>query len=187
MSKVLPAMLFVLTVGLIMAQDTPNFSGTWIMDKEKSDPFGGMMGGGGRPGGGAGGRQGGGAPGGGAPVQPDVTLDIKHEGVNLAIARKVNRGGQEMTQELKYTTDGAENRNPGMGMGSAETISKSRWEGKKLVTESSMTRSTPDGDMTMKTKEIRFLSDDGKVMTIETTTIGTPKGDFTRKQLFNKK
>jgi hypothetical protein len=179
MRKVLPMLLFILAVGLLLAQDTPNFSGTWVLDKEKSDPMGGMMG--------MGGRQGGGAPGSGTPVQPDVTLEIKHEGVNLAITRKVNRGGQEMAQDLKYTTDGAENRNPGMGMGSAETVSKSHWEGKKLVTESSMTRSTPDGDMTMKNKEVRFLSDDGKVLTIEITTSGTPRGDFTRKQVFNKK
>jgi hypothetical protein len=178
MRKVLPILLFVLAVGWLVAQDTPNFSGTWVLDREKSDPLGGMMGG--RPGGG---RQGGGE----APAQPDVTLEIKHEGVNLSISRKMIRGGEEMTQVLKYSTDGAENRNPGMGMGSAETVSKSHWEGKKLVTESSMTRSTPDGDMTIKSKEVRFLSDDGKVLTVEVTTSGTPRGDFTRKQLFNKK
>jgi hypothetical protein len=65
-------------------------------------------------------------------------------------------------------------------------VSKSRWDGVKLITESTRTVNTPNGDMTINTIAARSLSADGKVMTVETTTKGTPRGDQTRKQIFNK-
>jgi hypothetical protein len=168
MKKVLITLIALITVCLLAGQDTPNFSGTWIMDRVKSDAVGG------RPG-----------TGGAKPME--ISLLIKHEGKSLFITRKLSRGDQELSEEFRYTTDGAENRNPGMGLGGQDVISKSRWEGKKLVTEWSQTRTTMEGQATMKTKETRSLSDDGKVLTIETTNSLVQRGEFVGKQIFNKK
>lgn len=168
MKKALMTLIVLMTVGLLMAQNPPNFSGTWVIDREKSNALGG------RPG-----------TGGARPME--ISLVIKHEGSNLSITRRIRRGEEEMREEVKYTTDGAENRNAGIGIGGQDVVSKSRWEGKKLVTEWSQTRTTPEGQTTLKTKEVRYLSDDGKVLTIETTNPVNQRSEIVGKQVFNKK
>jgi hypothetical protein len=128
---------------LVFAQGgKPDFSGTWNLDKEKSE-----MGSG---------------PGRGQRMAaPSMTID--HKDPELIIKRKLEFQGEERTQELKYTTDGKPNTNQGFR---GRTInSKTYWEGSKLVTEA--TRETPQG--TVETKEIYSLSDDGKTLTIETS------------------
>lgn len=86
----------VLVLGLVgLAQEKPNLSGTWVLDKEKSDP----------PGMGMGGRGG---------FNPDVTLIIEHQEPVLKIKRIIKTERGEQVQELLYTTDGKENVNPGM-------------------------------------------------------------------------
>lgn len=171
MKKRAASWIFYLTVGALMAQGTPNFSGTWILDKEKSNSMGTRS-----------------SVQSGAGSQIETSLIIKQEGVNLFITRKISRGDQSAIQEIKYATDGADSRNPGLGMGGQEVVSKSHWEGNKLVTEWSQTRKAPEGENTMKTREICFLSDDGKVLTIETTNLGSLMGgSMTRKEIFNKK
>ena len=144
------------------AQDQrPDFSGTWKLDKEKSDVGaeerngrfrGGMF----------------------------DSLVIEHKDPELIIKRKMNLpSGEERTTQSKYTTDGKDNTNEGFrGMTSK---SKTHWEGDKLVTES--TRETPRG--TIETKEVRSLSADGKTMTVESTTKGGPR-EGTRKLVYNK-
>jgi hypothetical protein len=166
------------------AQDQkPNFSGNWVLDKEKSE-LGPMNGQGNRrprrsdedkgqaEGAGEGGER---RPRGG--MFDSVT--IEHNEPVLIIKRKANFRGEEHTQELKYTTDGKKNTNEGFfGM---TTESKSHWDGNKLVTDS--TAETPRG--VMETKEVRSLSADGSTMTVEVTTKGGPR-EGTRKMVFNK-
>src|SRR5262245_29949785 len=74
------------TIALMMTAlaASPNFSGTWVLDRDKSDQpqFGGRRGGGG--GGGRGGPQG----------PADITLTITQTDNELAITRKMNMGGE---------------------------------------------------------------------------------------------
>jgi hypothetical protein len=134
------SVIFVACVLVFAQGGKPDFSGTWNLDKEKSE-----MGGG---------------PGGGPRMAaPSMTID--HKDPELMIKRKLEVQGEERTQELKYTTDGKPNTNQGFR---GRTInSKTTWEGSKLVTEA--TRETPQG--TIETKEIYSLSEDGKILTIE--------------------
>lgn len=86
-------------------------------------------------------------------------------------------------KELVYTTDGKENKNPGMRGG--ELRSKTRWEKGKLVTKGTQTIESPMGTMELEITETYTLSEDGKTLILETTTV-TPRGERTRKQVFVK-
>jgi hypothetical protein len=151
---------------LALAMAAPNFSGTWVRDKAKSDPMG--MG---RPGGGGGGGQ--------AP-DVEITLTIKQDANSFEVATQ--RG--ERTSEAKYTLDGKENTN---ATGRGSTVSKSKWNGDVLVLEGVRKFSGPNGDMEMPFKDEYSLSADGKVLTVKSTS-NNPQGEQqTRKQVYNKK
>jgi hypothetical protein len=204
----------VLLASALVLGATPNFSGTWVRDKDKSDPMfrGGGFGGGrggprgpaepgapGGPGGAEGsGRRGGGGPGGRPRGDAVVTLLVKQADNALAVTRKVSFGVQEVTTastapreippvEMKYTLDGKENSNPfRMGrFGESTMKSRSKWNKNKLVIEGSAAISTPNGEFDLGRKEEWELSADGKVLTI-TVTDSNPMGDRTSKQVYNK-
>ena len=141
--------------------EKPNFTGTWKLDKEKSE---------------MGTREGYGRFRGGM----FDSLVIEHNEPTLIIKRKMNLPtAEERTVESKYTTDGKSNSNEGFrGMTSK---SKTHWEEHKLITESTM--ETEMGIMEI--KEVRSLSSDGKTMTVEVTTKGGRR-EGTRKLVFNK-
>ena len=134
------------------AQTKPDFSGTWTMDAAKSDtaPQG-------RGGGGGGGSQ-----------------TIKQTAAELSVQTQGRQGPQTMT----YKLDGSESSNEQMGRGGAVTVkSKAKWDGSKLVIES--TRDM--GGQSVTTTETRSLSGDGKEMTVETSFNGN-----TRKVVYTK-
>jgi len=138
------------------AQGKPDFSGTWTLDTAKSDPP----------------PQGRGGGGGGA------TLTIKQTGTELAVTSEGRQGPQTMT----YKLDGSPSSNEVMGRGGAQTVkSTAKWEGATLVIET--TRDIQG--MSITTKEVRSLSADGKVMTIESAT-QTPQGEMKRKVVYTK-
>jgi hypothetical protein len=89
---------------------TPNFSGKWIQDMEKSDP----------------------APQGRGPAGPQ-NLTITQTAAELTIERETPNG----VMKTIYKLDGSESVNAG-GRG-GEIKSKSVWEGAKLVTKYSRT------------------------------------------------
>ncbi len=158
-----------LAVAVGLAQAKPNLAGTWVIDKAKSDaPMVGRGPGGGGPGGG----------GPGAGQMPDITLTITQIDKELVVDRQTG----ERTQKLTYKLDGSESVNPGMR--GSEVKSKARIEGGAIVNEGTQSISTPNGDMTIETKEVWSVS--GNVLTIETTS-KTPRGENTRKQVFAKK
>ncbi len=134
-----------------------DFSGTWALDKSKSDP---MMGRGGQ-----------------APADFDLTLAIKQSGNDLVVTRKMNMGGQERSSDSKYTLDGKESTNQGP-MGRGETVAKASMSGDTLLIQG--TTKSQRGEMPF--KEEYTLSDGGKVLTINST-----RGERTNKQVFNKK
>jgi hypothetical protein len=141
------------------AQGKPDFSGTWTLDMAKSDPP-------------PQGRGGGGGGGGGA------TLTIKQTGTELAVTSEGRQGPQTMT----YKLDGSPSSNEVMGRGGAQTVkSTAKWDASSLLIET--TREF--NGMTITTKEVRTLSADGKVMTIESTS-QTPQGEVKRKVVYTK-
>jgi hypothetical protein len=165
----------------IAQTEKPNFSGTWLFDKEKSD-LGAWGGEGQRPSerdkqsdsANRGGRMGG-------PGMPRVPakIVIEHKDPQLSIKRTMVFGGEERVQEVKYTTDGETNSNEGFRGRVVE--SKTHWEGDRLVTQSNI--ETPRGPV--ETTETRSLSSDGGTMTVEVTAKGGPM-EGTRKLVYNK-
>jgi hypothetical protein len=146
-----------LAVAIPAFAQTPNFSGTWVRDPEKSDQMGGRGGGGG-----------------GAV---EVTLTIKQEGNTLTVQRQV---GENEPQTITYKLDGTEAKNAG-GRGGESTY-KSKWEGGKLVTE--ITRMGRGGNTITQTEAMSIA--DGTLV-VETTSQGREGGTQTRKQVYNKK
>ena len=144
--------------GVALAQSRPDFSGAWTLDTAKSDPPPQ-----GRGGGGGGGRGGGVA-----------SVTITQNPTMLTI--------QQGPQTLQYKLDGSTSSNEVAGRGGTTTaISKARWDGAKLVIET--TREIQGFSLT--TTDVRSLSSDGKEMTVNTTT-STPQGDVNRKVVYSK-
>src|SRR5262245_47273491 len=154
------AFALVVVGGLAQAQSKPDFTGTWVLDRDRSDPPGMGPGGAGGPGGG-GGTGGSGGPGGPGGFRGDATLTIAQSASELKIQRE-GRDGAPMTSS--YALDGSESKNPGMRGG--ESRSKSHWDGAALVTEGQQTMDTPNGPVTMEFKDVRRLEDGGKTMVV---------------------
>jgi hypothetical protein len=141
MKKYLP-LLWVITLAAVLPlcgqAGKPDFSGTWTLDRDKSEL-----------GSGGGGRM------------AATTVVIEHKDPQLTIKRTIQtQSGDERVIEAKYTTDGKTNTNE-TARGSVE--SKTIWEGSKIVTDS--TRQTQNG--TMEIRETYSFSADGKTLTIQ--------------------
>jgi hypothetical protein len=89
------------------AQSKPDFSGTWTVNAEKSDP----------------------PPGGGGGRGPGGPITIKQTATELSITSQGRQGSQTLT----YKLDGTESTNPGRG--GMEEKSKAKWDGSTLVVE----------------------------------------------------
>jgi hypothetical protein len=158
-----------LAVPALVHAQKADFSGTWTFDEAKSDaPAGPGAGGGGRgAGGGGGGRMGGGTP---------SKLVIKQTGTELTVERTLANG----TETAVYKLDGSESTNK-TGMG--ESKMKAAWDGANLVLTGKQAVSTPQGNFEIDAKEVYSVA--GAVLTV-TTTRTTPRGENTRKLVFNK-
>ena len=138
------------------ADAKPNFTGKWVLDKEKSD-FGGY------------------------PV-PDTRIElIEHEEPHLKQTQtqkgKAVPGGEQIT-ERHYTTDGKENVNK---IGPSNVKSTSKWEGRKLVTVAEA--QTPNGPL--KITDVWELADGGKQM-IMSRIFKNADGERNQKRVFQK-
>jgi hypothetical protein len=127
-------------LGLVaVAVAAPDFSGTWVFDRAKSDVP---------------------QASGGKPVQvQDVTMIIKQSENDLVITTQ----RQEGSDEAKYTLDGREIKN--RGPKGRDTVSKATVQGDNLVIETTMV--IDSGPAT--TKAVYSLSDGGKVLTVANT------------------
>jgi hypothetical protein len=84
----------------------PDFSGSWVLDKEKSD-FGGT------------------------PAPDILTEVIEHREPKIVITTTTKQSSGEDRRVVRLTTDGAENPNEFAGH---QVKTTTRWEGDKLVT-----------------------------------------------------
>ena len=167
---VLSAVALLVGVVATFAQGA-DFAGTWVLDKDRSDDPQAMRGGGGgggRGGGGGGGR--GGGRGGGMMLMP-ATLVITQSEAELIVEHQSG----DRSRTFTYLLDGTESTNAGPR---GDIVSSSHWDGGQLISEGSQTVSTPRGEFTLETREVRSLSEDGQTMTIVTTRT-TPRGDRT--------
>jgi hypothetical protein len=129
----------VLALPAMALAQTPNFSGKWIQDMEKSDPA--MGGGGGR-----------------GPAGPQ-TLTITQTAAEFTMERETPNG----VMKTVYKLDGSDSVNAG-GRG-GDVTSKSAWEGAKLVTKYSRTM----GQGTVEVTETRSLEADGTMVVVTVT------------------
>lgn len=149
----------------------PNFSGTWTLNKEKSElpapPSGG--------GGGGGGGRGGAAP---------RSLVIEQTGDTIKITRTTEgRDGQTRDSVLNYKIDGEVENTAGQG---AAFKVNSKAAGDKVVSMYSRTMETQQGSIKIDVNETLSLSQDGKTLTIDYVR-RTEMGEFKSKQVFDKK
>lgn len=168
-SKLLICLWLSVLTAVCLAQDDkakarPDFSGSWVLDASKSE-FG---------------RGGGGA---GSNVTGTMTVTMKD--AEFRLSRKMKFNEQERTMDFLYYTDERGETNPGT-FGPQEVKSKTKWDGSKIVSKASVSRTMPSGD------EVNFdmdekweLSDDGKVLT-DTLTISAPMGTRTIKHVYNR-
>jgi len=110
---------------------------------------------------------------------PAAELFITQLSTRMTIEQKV--GDQARTSS--YGLDGSESRNQGM-MG-RDFVTTTSWSDDTLVTKGKNSFSTPMGEMTIETTEVRTLSEDGKRMTVALTTV-TPRGTLSRKLVYDK-
>jgi hypothetical protein len=151
------AMLAALVIPFPVAgQAKPDFSGTWTLDAARSETPPGR---GGRGGGGGGGGRGAAGP-----------VTIKQGAAEITIGM------------LTYKLDGSESVNQVQGRGGMQEVkSRAKLDGANLVIES-----TRDfGGASITTKEVRTLGAGGKEMSVQTT-LSTPQGDQSFKQIFTK-
>ena len=133
--SVLVALLaFVVALPAMAIAQTPNFSGKWTQDMEKS-----VMP---APGGGGGGGRG------------PQTWTYTQSATELVMERETPNG----VQKTVYKLDGSPSVNAG-GRG-GEVTSKSAWEGAKLVTKYSRTM----GENTIEVTETRYLEGENLVV-----------------------
>ena len=125
---------FVVALPAMAIAQTPNFSGKWTQDMEKS-----VM-----PAGGGGGR---------GPAGPQ-TWTYTQSATELAMERETPNG----VQKTVYKLDGSPSVNAG-GRG-GEVTSKSAWEGAKLVTKYSLTM----GENTIEVTETRYMEGENLVV-----------------------
>jgi hypothetical protein len=153
-----------------VADDKPNFSGTWTYDASKSQAPKGQAGrarqGGGGGGGGA--RGGRGAALGLTPPEGPVTV--------TQTADQITIGAQTFKFDGSPTTLGG-----GGGKRAGSGTAKAHWDGAKLVIETTI--SARGNSIT--SNEVRSLAADGKEMIVERT-ISTPRGEMKARQVFTR-
>ena len=67
----------------------------------------------------------------------------------------------------RYPFDGQEMSNPGPANSTVK--SKTSWEGAALIIEGTLSVAGPQGDVTLRIREVRSLSQDGRTMTLVAT------------------
>lgn len=150
MKKFVFAVPALLLVVVSAVAAAPDFSGTWVLNASRSRNLGMMS-------------------------SMDYEASIRQSGNTLMVKDTTRMMGQVQSRETHYALDGAPTSNVTFMGDPAKTVT--RWEGAKLVT----TWTSPGaiaGTATVRT-ETRFLSPDGKTMTVESTNGSKPSIVFT--------
>lgn len=165
-SKILVATAFsflCLVFSLTLNAQKTNFSGTWSFNESKSQMGEGRF------------RM--------APSK----MTISQDNTVLTIeSTRTRQSGETMTINEAYTLDGQEcdNSNPDQGRTKKSTVTFSA-DGKVMTITSKTTMERNGNKMEMQSVENYKLSDDGKTLTIETSST-SPRGEFKTTPVYDK-
>ena len=156
-----------LTVALVSAEGKVNFSGTWILDKSKSDvsQFIGV----------------------GEDAEKvqhaSMTMVVEQEGTSIRVTRIMKTQGDERKEIHTYKIDGNETTNTGFR---GETVvARAFWEGDRLVVVSTRTKRVLTKDISAESRGVWSLSPDGKLLTIAAQ-VNSPRGEQRVRAVFDK-
>lgn len=140
-----------------------NFSGSWVMDKSRSE---------------------------GLPPEMEQTMTVTQEGDKLALETTLINGDEKQSVKDSYTLNGvAEDFTPRPGAGATGKGKRTaKWaaDGNGLEVLEEAKFETPDGDASTTMKRKWSLSADGKTLVIELQFNG-PNGEVVSKRTFVKK
>lgn len=144
----------------------PNFAGTWMLDKSKSEGLQGNM------------------------ANLDQTWVITQDAKTLNIETTITGGDQQRPpRKSSYNLDGSETTSdmPAGGRMTGKTTSKTKWQGDSILEISSVLKGNMGGtDFTATTTEHWELADGGKTLKIHRTT-ESPQGTRETKLVLTKK
>ncbi|HEX9869571.1 MAG TPA: hypothetical protein VGC99_13440 [Candidatus Tectomicrobia bacterium] len=159
--------LISLAVVLVSAEGKVNFSGTWILDKSKSDvsQFIGV----------------------GEDTDKaqnaSMTMVVEQQGASLRVTRILKTQGDERKELHTYKIDGNETTNTGFR---GETVvARAFWEGDKLVVVSTRTKRVLMKDISGESRGVWSLSPDGKTLTIAAQ-VNSPRGEQRVRAVYDK-
>ena len=159
-----------------VAAQTPDFSGTWRLDRDASEfperPAGFGLGRRGGP------RRGGGRAGGAGGFAPAATLVITQTSDLLTIEQRTDRGNRA----LRYRLDGGESASRGPR---GDLVTTSSWDGATLLTVGTLETSTPRGDFSIDVVEQRSLDADGRTLTVDSLRM-LPFGEVASKLVYRR-
>ena len=131
----------------------PDFSGTWRIDRSKSD-YGEWS---------------------DKPLaKADSTLVVEHRDPELKIKRTLSLDGREEVKEFAYYTDGRGETNQAT-IGVGEVTSKTQWVGDRVVAEARIERRGQSGPYRLDVTQKWQVSSDGNGL-VNTTTISNEMG-----------
>lgn len=150
------------TLPFATALAKPDFSGTWVMDVNRSFSN---------------------------PPGLEQTLTVVHTGDQIKVDAKLKTQQGEQTIEETYTLDGKETEfaPPGAQPG-VKGKRKSMWlpDGRGAVIEDVVTSDSPNGPVTRKTTRKWTLSPDGRTLTVDYY-FDDQRGSFEAKRVFAKR
>lgn len=151
------------TVAAVQQQQRPNFSGVWMMDRDRSF---------------------------GLPRDIQQTMTVMHTGERIELETKVVTPGSEQTIKDSYTLDDKEHdftpQTPNGPAGKGKRTSKWLPAGNGIMVSEQSTQETPQGAVTTQLTRKWIMRDDGKTLTIDMYFDG-PNGSFEAKRVFVKK
>lgn len=156
-------LIIVLFLSLIVVAGTkPNFSGTWVMDKDRSFSN---------------------------PPGLEQTLTIVHTGDQIKLESKQKTAQGERVINETYTLDGKEaDFTPPAAQPDSKGKRNSNWlpDGRGIVINDTITSSSPKGPVVQQITRKWTLSSDGNTLTIDYY-IDDQRGSFESKRVFVKK
>jgi hypothetical protein len=163
--------LLLLGLGVAAAQAEPQFSGSWVLDRSQSQ-FPTHEGRGQK------------APDTQAqPHQPpQVTLTVAQQGNTLKVTRSFAKGTRQHSMTDTIVADGSDQVHQGYR---GNVVTRSTFEGDRLVVTHTRTKKTDQGEQTMSRQSIWTLSPDGRLLTIDTT-MHSPRGDRAMKTVYQR-
>ena len=155
-------MLVLCLLSLAFAPAKPNFSGTWALDKSRSN-FGRLA---------------------KEAANIHISLKITHREPEVKMIRSGSLNEVKGTQNLTYFTDERGESNPGL-LTNTTAQSKTKWEGTRLTSRSLSSVTFNGQAFQIETIERRELSVDGKTLTISIIA-SSPRGLDRLKLVFAK-